>query len=143
MRLAQILEAKGAEVVTTGPDTTIAQAVALLVDHNIGAVVVVEGEAPVGILSERDLLRFLAAGPPDLVGTRVSELMTAGMVTGTPFDRVSRAMTIMTEQRIRHLPILDAGRLVGIVSIGDLVNALRKAIEEENVHLKAYISTAG
>jgi CBS domain-containing protein len=143
MRLAQILEAKGAEVVTTGPDTTIAQAVALLVDHNIGAVVVVEEEAPVGILSERDLLRFLAAGPPDLVGTRVSELMTAGMVTGTPYDRVSRAMTIMTEQRIRHLPILDGGRLVGIVSIGDLVNALRKAIEEENVHLKAYISTAG
>jgi CBS domain-containing protein len=143
MRLAQILEAKGAEVVTTRPDTTIAQAVALLVDHNIGAVVVVEEEGPVGILSERDLLRFLAGGPPDLVGTRVSELMTAGMVTGTPYDRVSRAMTIMTEQRIRHLPILDAGRLVGIVSIGDLVNALRKAFEEENVHLKAYISTAG
>ncbi len=143
MRLAQILEAKGAEVITTGPDTTLAQAVALLVDHNIGAVVVVDEEAPVGILSERDLLRYLARGTPDLAGTRASELMTAEMVTGTPYDRVSRAMTIMTEQRIRHLPILDAGRLVGIVSIGDLVNALRKAIEEENVHLKAYISTAG
>lgn len=143
MRLAQILEAKGAEVVTTGPDTTIARVVALLVEHNIGAVVVVDGEAAVGILSERDLLRFFARDAPDPAGTRVADVMTRALVTACPYDRVNRAMNVMTEKRIRHLPILDAGRLVGIVSIGDLVNALRRATEEENAHLKTYISTAG
>ena len=143
MRLAQILEAKGAEVVTTGPDTTIARVVALLVEHNIGAVVVVEEDAAVGILSERDLLRFFAGDAPDPGGTRVGDLMTEALVTACPYDRVNRAMNVMTEQRIRHLPIVDADRLVGIVSIGDLVNALRRATEEENTHLKAYISTAG
>lgn len=143
MRLAQILEAKGVEVVTTHPDTTIARAVAVLVEHNIGAVVVVEEDAAVGILSERDLLRFFARGAPDLTGTLVADLMTRELVTASPDDAVRQAMDVMTEHRVRHLPILSEGRLVGIVSIGDLVNAVRRAAEEENSHLKAYISTAG
>jgi CBS domain-containing protein len=143
MHLAQILSTKGSAVVTTGPGTTVLDAIRTLVDHNIGAVVVVQEGHPVGILSERDILRFTAAGQTHPAAATVGQLMTRELVTATPTDSIRHAMEEMTRHRVRHLPILDDSGLVGIVSIGDLVNALRTESEEENQHLKEYIATAG
>ena len=139
MRISQVLASKGAQVVTTGPRTTLADSVHLLVQHGIGAVVVVEDENPVGIFTERDLLRFMATEEPDLNETLVSELMTRELVTATPGDGVADAMDTMRVKRIRHLPIMEDGEMVGIVSVRDVLDALRRATQEENEHLKTYI----
>lgn len=143
MRLAQILAAKGSSVVTTDPRTTVLDAIRTLVDHDIGAVVVVEEGRMVGLLSERDVLRFTAAGQTHPGETTVGRLMTRDLVTAAPDDSIRHAMAEMTRHRVRHLPILDGPDLVGIVSIGDVVHALRTESEEENQHLKEYIATAG
>ncbi|HSG47278.1 MAG TPA: CBS domain-containing protein [Longimicrobiales bacterium] len=143
MYLSQILSHKGSDVVTIRPGATVLEAIRLLVDRNIGALVVVKEGDPVGILSERDVLTFTAGGPGLLADTRVGDLMTRDMITAEPRDSISHAMNVMTKRRIRHLPILNDGALVGIVSIGDVVNALRDETVEENHHLKAYIASAG
>lgn len=143
MYLSQILSHKGSDVITIRPGATVLEAIRSLVDHNIGALVVVKEGVPVGILSERDVLTFTAGGPGLLADTRVGDLMTREMRTAGPRDTIAHAMEVMTRQRIRHLPILNGGVLVGIVSIGDVVNALREETAEENDHLKAYIATAG
>jgi len=143
MQLSQILSHKGSDVVTIRPGATILDAIRTLVDHNIGALVVVEGGVPVGILSERDVLTFTAGGPGLLADTPVGDAMTREMHTAGPRDTVAHAMEVMTRRRIRHLPILNGGVLVGIVSIGDVVNALRDETAEENHHLKAYIASGG
>lgn len=139
MRISQVLASKGDDVVTTGPRTTLADAVHLLVQHGIGAVVVVDDGGPVGIFTERDLLRFMATEAPDLERTPVSDLMTRDLVTAAPTDGVGEAMETMRIRRIRHLPIMDDGEMVGIVSVRDVLDALRRATQEENEHLKTYI----
>lgn len=143
MRLSQILQAKGSHVVTTDPGVTVLQAIRTLVERNIGAVVVLDDDRIAGILSERDVLRFVARESADSATTRVGDLMTRNLVTAAPSDSLSHAMEIMTEHRVRHLPILEEGELKGIVSIGDVVNALRTETEVENAQLKEYIATAG
>ena len=142
MRISDILRRKGSEVVTVSPDRTVLDAVRILVEHNIGAVVVVAEESPAGILSERDVLR-LAARTTDLSALLVGDAMTADLTVGIASDEIQSVMSVMTESRIRHLPIVEGTRLVGIVSIGDLVNALRTDVEAENRHLKQYIAGAG
>lgn len=143
MQLSQILAAKGSDVVTTHPGVSATQALRTLVDHDIGALVVMEEDAPVGIVTERDLLRFLARADANPEATPVERLMTRRVIVAGPRDPVQHAMHTMTENRVRHLPILCDGFLMGIVSIGDVVNALREETEEENHHLKEYIATAG
>jgi len=143
MYLSQILSHKGSDVVTIRPGATVLEAIRLLVDRNIGALVVLKEGEPVGILSERDVLTFTAGGPGLLSDTRVGDLMTREMITAGPRDTLSHAMNVMTRRRIRHLPILEDGALIGIVSIGDVVNALREETVEENHHLKTYIASAG
>lgn len=143
MQLSQILSHKGSDVVTIRPEATVLEAIRTLVDHNIGALVVVEDGVSVGILSERDVLTFTATGPGVLADTPVGEVMTREVHTARPQDTLAHAMDVMTRRRIRHLPILDGGALAGIVSIGDVVNALREETVEENDHLKAYIASAG
>jgi CBS domain-containing protein len=139
MRISQVLASKGSQVVTTGPRTSITDAVRLLMEHGIGAVVVVDDDGPVGIFTERDLLRYMASANPDIETTPVADLMTPKLVTAAPTDGVGDAMEIMRVQRIRHLPIMEDGAMVGIVSIRDVLEALRRATEEENEHLKTYI----
>lgn len=139
MRLFQVLDSKGSKVVTASPDTSLTEAVRLLVEANIGAVVVVDGSGPVGIFSERDLLRYVAAGDPDFDRAKVSEFMTKELITATPTQGVADAMELMREHRFRHLPIVDNGEMVGIVSVRDVLDALRRSTEEENEHLKTYI----
>lgn len=143
MRLSDILRVKGSEVVTINPDRTALEATRSLVDHNIGAMVVMEEGAPVGIVSERDILRLTARGPQELEGTLVADIMTRDVVFAQEPDSLADAMETMTMRRIRHLPVTRDGALVGIVSIGDVVNALRTEFEEENRYLKQYITGGG
>ena len=120
MNIANVLAVKGPKVVTIRPEQSIRQALTLLAQHNIGALVVVgDGGLPVGILSERDIVRE-AARNEGVFGLVVSTIMTRDVIIGTPQDDLVSAGSTMTERRIRHLPIADGGRLVGIVSIGDL-----------------------
>lgn len=143
MRISDILRSKGSDVVTVSPDRTVLDVVQTLVDHRIGAVVVMEGGRPVGIVSERDILNLTARGPEQLAGTRARSVMSRDLVTSGPDDDLDRVMHLMTDHRVRHLPILERGRLVGIVSIGDIVNKLRSEVEETNRHLMSYISGNG
>jgi CBS domain-containing protein len=112
-------------VVTVRPDQTIREAIALLAKHNIGALVAVDAEnRPVGILSERDITRQLARNE-DLFTLLVSDLMTKDVITGMPQDDLKSVANTMTDKRIRHLPIVDQGKLCGIISIGDVVKTQR------------------
>lgn len=139
MTIRDILQSKGASVVTVAPDRTVLEAMRVLMRHRIGAVVVTDAEEVRGILTERDVLRVGAADPVALTTTRVSEAMTSDLVVGVPEDELDYVMGIMTRNRIRHLPIVTDGRLSGIVSIGDVVNACRSSVEAENRYLRDYI----
>jgi CBS domain-containing protein len=105
--------------------------------------VVTEGKSPIGILTERDILRVTARSPGELDSIEVATVMTVKLITASPEDELADMMDVMTENKIRHLPVLEGGRLVGIVSIGDLLNACRVEAEEENSHLRQYIQGAG
>jgi CBS domain-containing protein len=125
MNVRRILTTKGGGVVTVRPDQTIREAIALLAKHNIGALVAVDAEnRPVGILSERDITRQLAKNE-DLFTLPVSDLMTKDVITGMPQDDLKSVAITMTDKRIRHLPIVDQGKLCGIISIGDVVKTQR------------------
>ena len=133
---------KGSQVVTIAPEKTALHAIGVLVDYNIGALMVTEDGTPIGIVSERDVLRLTSQAPGDLDRVRVEDIMTHDVVYATEEDSLQSAMETMTLHRVRHLPILRARALVGIVSIGDVVNALRREFEVENLQLKRYITGA-
>lgn len=123
MKISNILASKGVKVITVRPDEKIKGAVALLGEHNIGALVVVNASgAPIGIISERDIVREFARRD-DVLALSVDAVMTRDLVTGSPHDDLSSVLRTMTDRHFRHLPIIDEGRLAGIVSIGDVVKA--------------------
>ena len=131
MNIKRILATKGVNVVTIRPDQSIREAIALLAQYNIGALVVVaEANRPVGILSERDITRALARDE-NILSKSVSELMTKNVITGLPQDDIISVANTMTEKRIRHIPIVEQGKLVGIISIGDVVKAQRDQYKGE------------
>lgn len=141
MNVASILTGKGDPAVRTiEPEATIRDAIARLVENNIGSLVVVEDGEPAGIITERDILRCCADRPDRLAEIRVGEVMTRDLIVGEPADELDYVMGIMTRNRIRHLPILDERRLVGMVSIGDVVNVQLHETRYENRHLKGYIA---
>jgi len=136
----QVLQAKGQEVWTTGPDTSVYDALALMADKGIGALVVTEGARVLGLLSERDYARNVVLRGRTSKETAVKDIMTTKVACVAPDQTVQDCMSIMTEQRVRHLPVMDGDTLVGLVSIGDLVKAI---IEEQEVlieHLVRYIN---
>ena len=139
MKIRVILRHKGTNVVTASTSETVLEAVRALVDHNIGGVVVVEGEEVVGILTERDILRLAARSPEELRTLEVGQVMTRNVIQLAPDDDLAHVMEVMTENRIRHLPVVEDGGLVGIVTIGDVVNAFRSIAEDENAQLRQYI----
>lgn len=141
MTIRDILRTKGSQVIAVGPDQPVLAAVRVLSEHRIGAVLVHsgEGERILGILSERDVLNLAAGDPARLESARVEEVMTRDVIVGRPDDDLNHVMNVMTENRIRHLPIVHDGALEGIVSIGDVVNAVRQSVERENRHLMDYI----
>ena len=131
MNVARLLATKGMNVVTIRPDQSIREAIDLLTRHNIGALVVVEGvDKPVGIISERDIVRQLARNE-ELFADPVRSIMTSHVITGMPQDDLKTVANTMTEKRIRHLPLVDQGKLVGIISIGDVVRAQRDQYQGE------------
>ncbi len=139
MDIASILATKGDTAVTVGPEQSIREALALLARHNIGALIVAdEAGGPVGILSERDIVRD-AAKNEAVFSRRVRDLMTRDVITGQPHDDLTAVASTMTEKRIRHLPVMDKGKLVGIVSIGDIVKAQRDLYRGEADTLQAMI----
>ncbi|WP_040778091.1 CBS domain-containing protein [Nocardia pneumoniae] len=140
MRISEILRRKGSDVATVAPDTTVRTLLAALAERNIGAVVVSpDGNAIAGIVSERDVVRSLHARGADLLDTPVSEIMTSDVRTCALDDRVDGLRRIMTEHRIRHLPVVHEGRLVGIVSIGDVVKSAISELATEREHLVEYL----
>lgn len=153
IRIGRILEGKetraGADVVTVDPQATVTTLLTLLAQHGIGAVVVSgDGSSIDGIVSERDIVRAMAADPDAgrSGGVRprtVSSIMSRDVITTTPDASIDEVMTTMTESRIRHLPVVEDGRLVGIVSIGDIVKARLFALEEERAALMDYVTRGG
>jgi CBS domain-containing protein len=140
MRVREILQSKGRSVVTIGPDANIGEAIRVLVERNIGALVVENDGRILGILTERDLLRAAAEDLSRLADARVADLMTRSVITGTGDAEIDAVMHVMSERRIRHLPIVEDGRIAGMISIGDVINALRVHSESENRYLHAYIT---
>ena len=143
MKIEEILRHKGRHVVTIPESRSVLDAVQVLVDHHIGAVVVTRNEHPVGIFTERDILRLTAKRPGSLETTQVGDAMTQDVITASPEDQLLQIMDVMTENKVRHLPIMDGDSLVGIVSIGDLLNACRIEAENENSQLRQYIQGVG
>jgi CBS domain-containing protein len=139
MNIASLLASKGSKVITTQPEQTVRHAVGLLIEHNIGAVVVVDGDRqPVGILSERDIVRAVARNDRALAEP-VAALMTKDVILGLPQDDLASVGHTMTERRIRHLPVMEGGKLVGIVSIGDVLKAQRDRYQGEVETLQTQI----
>ena len=141
MNVQEILSAKGNAVATIDPGASLADASASLRDHGIGALIVsANGSTIGGILSERDVVRALAAHGGSTLGRAVSTAMSEDVVTCTAGDTVDQLMAMMTDRRIRHVPVTDeSGSLVGIISIGDVVKARLGQLEHENDQLYGYI----
>ena len=141
MKINDVLRGKGNQVVTISPDATVTELLALLAERNIGAVVVsTNGSSVDGIVSERDIVR-LWNGTPDAGDVRVSAIMTAQVQTATPDDLIDNLMRLMTEHRIRHVPVVVDGNLAGLVSIGDVVKSRIGELEFEREQLSNYISS--
>lgn len=139
MRIQELLQGKGHSVVTITEEKTVLDAVQVLVEHNIGGVVVTKEGQPTGIITERDILRLTARAPAELGSIQVGEVMTRELITARSDDLVTALMDVMTENRIRHVPIVDEDRLTGIISIGDVLNACRAESDAENSQLRKYI----
>lgn len=142
MTIASILKTKGGEVVGVPVSMSVESVVGLLHKHRIGAVLVMDGELPVGIVSERDIVKCLHEKGVAILDATADIIMSSPVVLANPADTVVQAMSIMTERRIRHLPVVERGRVVGIVSIGDLVKRRIEQAENETELLKGYISAA-
>jgi CBS domain-containing protein len=141
MLVETILATKGSEVATADSVETVSQAVTRMEGNGIGALVIVDkAGAPVGILSERDIARGVSRYGAGLPDAPIGSLMTRNLVTCRPEDSAADIMAIMTDRRIRHVPVLREGRLAGIVSIGDVVKVRLGEIEQEAEQLRAYIT---
>jgi CBS domain-containing protein len=142
MNVGEILKTKGANVETIEGDATVADAIEHLRDESIGALVVSpDGQAVEGVFSERDVVTGLVEHRDALLGMKVSDLMTKSVTTCTPEDSVQKIMVEMTERRARHFPVLEGERLVGVVSIGDVVKNRLDEVELENKVLRdSYIA---
>jgi CBS domain-containing protein len=141
MRIADVLRSKGTKVETVEPTATVAELIERLSTHNVGALPVVDAGNLIGIVSERDVVRSLHSGGAGLLDARVADIMTAGVTTCAPSDFVADLARVMTAGRFRHLPVVEDGKLVGIVSIGDLVKARIDLLESEKEQLQSYIAS--
>lgn len=142
MTIANILGGKGSDVLSVAADTPISQVVALLAERRIGAVPVVSDGEVIGVFSERDVVYALGADGAGVLDEPVSARMSSPALTVAPGDAVLAALSLMTQRRIRHLPVIDGGRVVGFVSIGDLVKYRIDRIEGEANAMRDYIQHA-
>jgi CBS domain-containing protein len=141
MTLQQILHAKGRQVFSISPDKTLQDVVDMLVDRNCGSLLVCDGPRMVGIITERDILRACAEQNEPLSSIPVEVRMTRNVVTCSPDEDVETVMGLMTEHRVRHMPLVDSDKLVGLISIGDIVKAQHDHLCLENHYLKSYIQS--
>jgi CBS domain-containing protein len=141
MTLQQILSGKGRQVFSISPDKSLQDVVNALVEHNCGSLVVCEHDRMIGIITERDILRACAELDEPLANISVAVRMTRNVVTCTPDCDVETIMGLMTEHRVRHMPLLENGRLAGLISIGDIVKAQHDEVCLENHYLKSYIQS--
>lgn len=141
MLVSDVLRGKGSAVLTIVPEATVADLVAMLAEHRIGAVVVsTDGTTVAGIASERDVVRVLASHGLEVLTQTVGQICTREVEVAGPEDRIEELMAVMTERRFRHIPVVVAGDLAGIVSIGDVVKARMSTLEEERRALSEYIT---
>lgn len=142
MTVAAILRTKGDDILSVSPDQPISEATALLAEKKIGAVVVTDPEGALcGILSERDIVRGLAARGASVLTQAVKELMTAEVSTCTRSDGIETVMSRMTQGRFRHMPVTEGKKLVGLISIGDVVKQRMEDLEHEASAMRDYITT--
>jgi CBS domain-containing protein len=142
MTIAAVLRGKGSAVETVAADATVTDAVQKLGEKRIGALPVIDTGRIVGIISERDVIYCLRDHGPDVLAWPVSRLMSSPAITAGPDMSVLAALSLMTQRRIRHLPVIDGGHIRGLVSIGDLVKYRMERIEAEADAMRAYIQTA-
>ena len=142
MNVAGILKVKGSDVITAAPSDSIAAVSSILGEKRIGAVLIVDDARKLcGVLSERDVVRGLSESGDDCLKLKASDLMTSDVVTTSPSETIDSVMALMTEKRIRHLPVLEDGELAGFISIGDVVKSRMDEVEREAAALRDYIST--
>ncbi len=141
MLLKEILATKGPAVHTISPSDSIMDTVRKMVEHNCGSLVVCKGEEMVGIISERDILRTIAGSSDRLEEISVESRMTKNVYSGSANDNINDTNGLMSKHRIRHLPVLENGKLCGLISIGDLVNAQHQMLSMENHMLMSYIQS--
>lgn len=139
--VADLLHAKGTQVWVVAPDQTVLDALRVMADKEVGALLVTSGEKVVGILSERDYARKIVLKGKSSESTPVADVMSSDVTSVSPRQSIEECMAVMTEKRIRHLPVIDEGKLVGIVSIGDLVKAVIEDQKFQISQLEHYIHT--
>lgn len=142
MTIAAILNGKGHDVLSISADSRVSEAVALLAERRIGALPVIDGDTVTGVFSERDVIYALAQDGAAALDRRVGDVMTAPPVTVAPKDAVLGALSLMTRRRIRHLPVIQDGSMIGLVSIGDLVKYRIERIEADAAAMRDYIQSA-
>ncbi|MFC0682746.1 CBS domain-containing protein [Lysobacter korlensis] len=137
----QLLQAKAPEIHSIGPDAPVIDAIRKMAERGIGALLVMEGGQLVGIVSERDYARKIVLQGRSSRDTPVRDVMSDNVITVDPFDTVDRCMRTVTERRVRHLPVMHEGQVVGVVSIGDLVKAVIEDQQVELDQLQRYIAS--
>ena len=141
MKLIQhLLDAKGREIISIEPSASVLDAIKLMADKSVGSLLVMQADKLAGIVTERDYARKVIIKGRSSENTEVGEIMTSELVTASPEYTVNHCMEVMTERKIRHLPVLDGDAVVGMISIGDLVQAIISDQKEEIEHLEHYIS---
>jgi CBS domain-containing protein len=143
VKIADILRYKGTSVVTITPGESVRDLLARLAEHNVGALVVIDDDRVVGIISERDIVRQFHEQGENVLAAAVSDLMTSAVISCGPDDSVDDIGATMTELRIRHMPVLAAGKLAGIVTIGDVVAGRIRQLEQDRGQLEQYITHGG
>ena len=142
MQLKQLLEKKGGGAVTVAASVSVGAAIRTMHQHRVGSVVIqADNGAPIGILTERDIMRLCAEGKTDFDNMPLQDHMTTELVLGKPEDKVTEMLGIMTTKRFRHIPVVENGQLVGLVSIGDLVKAKLEETAQEAEALRNYITS--
>lgn len=139
--VATILESKGGEVLRIGPDATVFEALELMAEKGVGALVITDGDHLAGILSERDYARKVILLDRGSRETKVAEIMTREVITVEPARTVTECMELMTERRFRHLPVISDGELIGVISIGDVVKAVISEQRQLIKELEQYITS--
>ena len=141
MKLVQhLLDSKGRNIISISADASVLDAVKIMADKAVGSLLVMQGDALQGIVTERDYARKVIIKGRSSETTRVGEIMTSEVCTASMQDTVNNCMTVMSDRKIRHLPVVDDGAVVGMISIGDLVQAIISDQQEEIEHLEHYIS---